>query len=60
VPSHIPPRRWCREVLRLQQTAAELLAAGTALTDPQIVRLSRRLDRLVLDAQPRPAEPVRP
>ena len=50
--SHIPSRTWCREVLRLQRAAAELLARGAALTDPRVVRLSRRLDRLVLDALP--------
>ena len=45
-----PSRRWCREVLQLRHAADELLAQGAALTDPRILRISRRLDRLVLDA----------
>lgn len=63
------PRRWCREVLALRNAASDLLDSGTALTDPRMLNLSRRLDRLMLaafvpqmpppvlvPASPRPAE----
>lgn len=56
----MPSRRWCREVLALRHAATDLLDAGTLLTDPRILSLSRRLDRLMLDAfGPRPtAQPT--
>jgi len=44
----LPPRRWCREVLALRHAASDLLDHGTALTDPRVLSLSRRLDRLML------------
>jgi len=45
----LPPRRWCREVLALRNAANDLIESGTRLTDPRILSLSRRLDRLMLD-----------
>jgi len=53
----LPSRRWCREVLTLRRAAADLVDRGLALTDPAILRLSRRLDRLMLDATPLPGAP---
>ena len=43
-------RRWCREVASVRSTLTHLLTAGYALTDPYVVRLSRRLDRLAVEA----------
>jgi len=51
----VPSRRWCRDVLTLRSAATELLAMGIPLTDDRVLRLSRRLDRLILDALPRKA-----
>ena len=58
-------RRWCREVASVRSTLTYLLTAGYALTDPYVVRLSRRLDRLAVEAirtgmhagEPHPLEP---
>lgn len=46
----VPSRRWCREVLTLRAAAGALLASGTPLTDPRLLALSRRMDRLILPA----------
>lgn len=46
----LPPRRWCREVLALQAAVGEMLGAGIQLTDPRMLVLSRRLNRLMLVA----------
>lgn len=58
----LPPRRWCREVLALRHAANDLLDLGTALTDPRVLSLSRRLDRLMLaqfeTQEPRPVPVV--
>lgn len=57
----IPSRRWCREVLTLRAAAGALLASGAALTDPRVLALSRRMDRLILPAfHPQPATPASP
>ena len=50
----VPPRRWCREVLALQSAVGEMLGAGIQLTDPRMLALSHRLDRLMLVAINRP------
>jgi hypothetical protein len=54
MPTRTPSRRWCREVLLLRRAAGELLASGTPLTDPRVLALSQRLDRLMLVATPHP------
>jgi hypothetical protein len=51
----LPSRRWCRELLAVRRAAEDLLARGARLTDPQMLRLSRRIDRLTLDAWIPPA-----
>ncbi len=44
----MPSRRWCREVLAVRRSVQRLLSTGVPLSDPQLARLSRRLERLLL------------
>ncbi len=52
----MPSRRWCREVLAVRRSVSDLIGKGMSLTDPQIVRLSQRLDRLMLASCTVPAD----